>query len=100
MFDLQECMVGDFNARTGVLQDTDDYDDTAARICGLDNIDTADHIQRGLHNFHYDRNNQDKKVNNSGRMLIELCKFFNLCLANGRIGNEGDFTCIVPLTML
>ena len=32
-------------------------------------------------------------------MLIELCKMFNLCLANGRIGNDknkGDFTCIKP----
>ena len=65
MFDLP--LVGDFNARTGVLQDIDDCDDTAARMCGLDNIDTAVHI-RGLHNFHYDRNNQDKHVNNSGRM--------------------------------
>ena len=61
MFDLPVCMIGDFNARTEELQDIDDYDGIAARICGLDNIDTAIHLQRGLHDFHHDRNNQDKK---------------------------------------
>ena len=49
-------MIGNFNARTGELQDTDDYDDTADKTCSHDNIDTVVHLQCSLHAFHYDRN--------------------------------------------
>ena len=41
------------------------------------------------------RNNMDKKVNNYGLRLIELCKNSNLCILNGRGSSQSsqNFTC-------
>ena len=34
------------------------------------------------------RQNQDMKVNNAGKLLIETCKANDLCILNGRFGED------------
>jgi hypothetical protein len=46
-----------------------------------------------------DRFNEDKSVNNISSNLIEMCKCFDLKIANGRFGcDKGvcQFTCLTP----
>ena len=42
------------------------------------------------------RFNSDKKINNNGRSLINVCQEFGIRIVNGRFGNDahkGDITC-------
>ena len=94
-------LVGDFNSRTGTLDDFMEYDETIANECGLD----IEFDLTGVHNgkeylesigINSKRQNRDKHINNNGRKLIELCQVFNLTILNGRMGSDrgvGDFTC-------
>ena len=65
-------MIGDFNSRTGDLQDFEDTDEK--------------HIKHtvGRKTFPKLRKNQDQTINNMGRNLIELCKAHDLQILNGR----------------
>ena len=66
-------LVGDFNARTANL---------------LETIETHDNLAQ--------RTNIDNKVNKYGKELINLCKYNNLIIANGRntFGySNGGYTC-------
>ena len=86
------CMIGDFNSRTSSLNDfveiiDDNFEDGifSNDITLLDEM----HVPRC-------RSSKDTVVNNYGRYLLELCKYSNLFILNGRCGadrNIGDFTC-------
>ena len=77
------CVSGDFNARTGDLEDTiepDKFDD-------LFHIDS--------NNTPINRNSEDKHSNERGKELLEMCKSLQLYIANGRkVGDPfGNLTC-------
>ena len=79
---------GDFNAYTNRKQDYVPYDDSSD-INLEDDHYVFDHI--------LPRNNLDTKlINNSGKLLLNLCKESSLRILNGRtIGDfTGKFTCI------
>ena len=93
------CLIGDFNARTGLLKDfveTADFPIFQAgpglnlddAITSIDELESLGICTRRI--------NQDRATNNNGRQLIEMCKSLDLLVVNGRIGkdkNIGKFTC-------
>lgn len=86
-------LMGDFNGRTGNLSDVlgNYLDDTR--------VFTNNHGAELLQDTAYvpPRTNSDNEINAYGRNLIGICQEFNLCLCNGRLGedkNIGNFTCI------
>ena len=69
-------ILGDFNARTGLQPD----------FVSLDENDS----------LFQNRANADKKVNNNGRRLVDLCKTCDMLIVNGRVGSDnniGNYTC-------
>jgi len=75
-------IMGDLNARTGLLKDCIQTDDACP--------------DPNWNNTTNERYNQDKKTNNNGKALIEICNNLNLNIINGRFGadkNVGKFTC-------
>ena len=99
-YDAPICLLGDFNSRTGTLDDFTVLEEQISEICNLDNneIDVFNSKQyfeeRGLNT---NRSNKDNFTNNNGYKLIELCRCLDLKIVNGRIGSDqniGDFTCI------
>ena len=73
---------GDLNARTGNLDDTispDKYDE---------NFNISAHVNK------QNRNSQDKVVNQRGNDLLDLCKSFDINIANGRTTGDlfGNYT--------
>ena len=97
LFDLPVCLIGDFNARTGELNDVTDCNDFVEQFYGLNEVQDfipAEYLTRNSASFI--RSNMDKKVNNSGRMLIQMCHSLGLNIVNGRYGmdcNVGAYTC-------
>ena len=99
-YDAPICLLGDFNSRTGTLDDFTVLEEQISEICNLDNneIDVFNSKQyfeeRGLNT---NRSNKDNFTNNNGYKLIEICRCLDLKIVNGRIGSDqniGDFTCI------
>ncbi|KAL9972695.1 hypothetical protein ACROYT_G019055 [Oculina patagonica] len=81
-------LCGDFNARTGHLDDfAEDFSWDSG--CNL-GVSVSDHIKH--------RSNKDHKVNKFGSHLIELCHGFKLRILNSRAKGDrlGDFTCFTP----
>ena len=87
------CLLGDFNARTGMLDDFLDVDDfvdqSSLGACDgdLDMYDT---------DIFNSRSNNDTVVNNNGKKVIEMCQSFDLRIVNGRAGSDhtiGKYTC-------
>ena len=86
--DTQICIFGDCHARTGSL----DMFLIDENICNNLNFD------RNMFTYQVDskanmlpcRSSMDKKVNNYGRRLIELCKNSGLCIVNGRGKNQNS----------
>ena len=93
------CLLGDFNARTGVENEISGYseiEDCAnshyVNDFDYDYIDTEDFQ---TYNIRLRRCNSDAVINNHGKRFLELCRHFKLIIANGRVGvdKQGDFTC-------
>ena len=93
--DIQLCLLGDFNARTGQLSDSIQFDDHGNLL------ESEDMFGNYLNcitdsNPRHARVNSDKILNSAGRRLIELCRSLNLIIMNGRYGkdiNIGKKTC-------
>lgn len=98
-YQLPILLIGDFNSRTGLLDDFVTYDDTVASICGIDTEDAMLHDckqQMADMGVAMQRHNEDAKVNNNGLKLIEFCKSLNFKIVNGRFGTDngkGKITC-------
>ena len=76
-------LLGDFNSRTGTLDDFQLQNDSKEILQNL-----------GLE---INRYNCDKKTDTNGRNLVSLCNDFNFGILNGRFGNDkkiGQFTCM------
>jgi hypothetical protein len=76
-------LIGDFNSRTGSLNDFQMQNETKQFL-----------NNQGILT---DRFNCDKEVNTNGRNLIKLCNDLNFGIVNGRFGedkNVGQLTCI------
>ena len=95
-YDLPIMLIGDFNSRTGTINDillienTDNVLDPSNFIYP-DIINTLKSLNIPIH-----RSNKDAKANNNGKKLIEMCKCHELCIVNGRLGSDkniGNPTC-------
>ena len=76
-FDSKMIMLGNFNARTGVSEDSVELEN--------EQIDIP-----------Y-RSYRDKITNTNERCLLDVCKTTEMSIVNGRIGSDkkiGDFTCV------
>ena len=82
-------LTGDFNARTGLLKDYIDYDNS-------EYLPSNDLLDADI--FNMPRNNVDKvgASNNFGRSLIDLCIKYKIHIVNGRKEGDkyGEITCI------
>ena len=83
-------LMGDFNARTGYLEDsdTDDRHTMFNALQGqLSDIPSWESLRS--------RHNRDDQVNLFGKKLIDFCKSFECRIVNGRISGDllGQFTC-------
>ena len=91
--DLPLILMGDFNSRTGVLDDFVHFDDLETVDCDDFQVDFTHNLEK----FNLcRRHNLDKKTNVNSNGLINLCKNFNLNIVNGRFGDDkgvGDYTC-------
>ena len=82
-------LLGDFNARTGILPDVShNYEsgDQSVELCEI--INSNSNVTK--------RSNKDQYVNNMGKRLIELCNSIDLHIVNGRYGPDkaiGKTTC-------
>ena len=73
LLNKQICIFGDFNARTGSLDDMFLIDENICNNLNFDRNMFTDQVG-SKPNMLPSRSSMDKKVNNYGRRLIELCK--------------------------
>ena len=84
-------MLGDFNAQTGTLDDFISADNFLSDHFHFDDetvrfYDQKCELERlGIKTK---RSSMDKKKNNTGYQLIDVCKNLNLCILNGRFGKD------------
>ena len=89
--------MGDFNPRTGGLNDVFPDDVFFERYVGIDALD--DRVDMDLLEnlgIQQRRANQDRASNNNGRQLVDICREHGLLIANGRVGQDrgiGKKTC-------
>ena len=83
-------LLGDFNGRTGVLDDFMNESHSNEDVMPLPINYISD--------VYLPRNNLDIKVTTNGRSLINICKTSGLRILNGRFPGDflGHFTCITP----
>ena len=99
VYNLPIMIIGDCNARTGTTDDFITLEDSVAANCGLNDVDNLlFDVKSKLENIGITtkRFSEDKKCNNNGLNLIELCKSLNITIVNGRFGKDkgvGKFTC-------
>ena len=92
-------LMGDFNSRTGIIEDLISIDDVVSTACGI--VLAENYIFESKHKLEClgmttEKHNLDTVVNNNDYKLIELCKGLDMKIINGRFGNDqgaGDFTC-------
>ena len=94
---LKVGLFGDFNARSGLLDDFVEVDHHIARhILDTDTEMILNKNNLEMLGFPYKRFSEDKFCNNYGRRLIDLCKSLDVHIVNGRIGLDsyiGKATC-------
>ena len=86
-------LMGDFNSRTGVQNEINiiDHSDDLDNYIFPNIINMLENS-----NIPLERKNLDKKSNNNGKKLINMCKITETCFVNGRVGkdrNIGNLTC-------
>ena len=85
------CLLGDLNARTAELID---YDIAKGKPAQVDDENEYEFlINKG---FDLSRHSDDRRTNNYGHKLIDMCKSLGILIANGRLYNDknkGAFTC-------
>ena len=92
------CLHGDYNSRTSEESDFIDFD---RELCNNENVE---HLFIDLSNvymleelgFALRRANEDKVINQYGRKLLDFCKYNDVFIVNGRIGEDqknSKFTC-------
>ena len=89
-------LLGDFNARTGVLKDF--LSDPHTRNT-LPYLNTTEINLFGNDQMPQQRSNCDKQINDYGKYLTDMCIEHGLIICNGRIGGDrdvGHFTCYTP----
>ena len=72
-YDLPVCLIGEFNARTALLNNFLTIDNNIAHESGLNDTN---------------RFNCDKGTNNNGYKLSKICKNLDIHIVNGRFGND------------
>ena len=84
--DSNICLIGDFNSHTGTLDDYIHDDDNK-----FTDVPTCYNADRDLKS----RSNQNIKINDYGKKLVQLCQMSELRIANGRkLGDShGSMTC-------
>ena len=90
-YNIPVCLIGDFNSRTGELDDYLFIESEIINFCNLNDIANDIFPLNFLYenpNISNKRCNEDKITNNNGEMLIEMCKALNLKIVNGRIGKD------------
>ena len=93
--DIPFLLLGDFNSRTGTLDDFMEVDPELVEYFDLEHDSNAKELFN-YYNLPLKRANEDKIVNKNGTNLIELCKTTDLKIVNGRMGhdkNKGQITC-------
>jgi len=90
------CLMGDFNSRTGILSDFLNFDENIfAHDVELFSKYQSNKNNLNLIGFPLERCSQDNTCNNYGHRLTDLCKTFDIHIANGRCGTDsgvGAFT--------
>ena len=83
-------LAGDFNSRTGELDDII-INDSPEFILELSENPSYD-----ADDFDIPRASMDKEVNNFGRDLISFCQSYGMHILNGRVSGDtnGDITCV------
>ena len=91
-------LLGDFNAQTGTLEDFTTPDTFLSDYLNFDQ-DTINFYDQKCElerlGINITRKSMDRKKNNSGFELIDICKNLNLTILNGRFGqdkNKGAMT--------
>lgn len=100
-YNCDACIVGDFNARTGVLKDYIDLDENVASVAGLEPENEAFISTQKLIDLNIDpiRHNEDKVHNSKGLKMIDFCQGTGMLIVNGRVGRDkgvGRTTCEKP----
>ena len=87
-YDLPLMLIGDFNSRTGTLNDIM-LNETPDDVLDINNF-LYPNILNTLHylDIPKNRSNMDPTINNNGHGLIELCLCHELVILNGRLGND------------
>ena len=84
-------VMGDFNAQTGDLEDFTSADTFLSEFFHFD-PQTVDYYDQKCalerYGVQVTRTTQDKKKNNSGFRLVDICKNHNLTILNGRYGQD------------
>lgn len=88
------CLIGDFNARTGIMED---YVNMSEIICSSNPV-LPNMVKDCIDLLNYDdvvlRKSQDTKINNHGKLFIQLCQILDVRITNGRFGhNSSSNTC-------
>ncbi|CAL4098553.1 unnamed protein product [Meganyctiphanes norvegica] len=86
--DLSIMLLGDFDSGTGTLNEIYSLKNNDDVLDGsiLQNPDNFNTLKRL--NIPVTRSNFDLKIIDSGRHIIEMCKCFELCIVNDRIGTD------------
>ena len=98
-YNIPLLLIGDFNARTGLLDDFLPTNELLEAETGLELLDDPEADGRTIlekMDVPIVRYNQDKHTNNNGYQLIDLCKTVGLHIMNGRCGLDrgtGKLTC-------
>lgn len=93
------CLLGDFNAHTGISPDFVGVDDHISDVLNLDKVTRNSLNMNILEQFNIPilRYNKDKtKVDNYGKRLLSLCQGLDIFIANGRLDQDkfiGHSTC-------